>query len=183
MTQNKHGSHYIWYLVLNVLSMYLTCTLVLASALIHPNRNANHLFELVSYTFLANKLKILYKTLYKRLIEKKWVKHAPGYFLTFCFPFTYIKTSSSKPRPINLWSKLLKIAGKVAYFAPFFSCWNLTWYYNNAWFYNDILLWLKKQGNRYPFALRKTSLPQIFRGRYLHWSMKYGNYIPSIRLT
>ena len=105
LTQNKHGSHYIWYLVLNVLSMYLTCTLVLASALIHPNRNANHLFELVSYTFLANKLKILYKTLYKRLIEKKWVKHAPGYFLTFCFPFTYIKTSSSKPRPINLWSK------------------------------------------------------------------------------
>ena len=90
--------------------------------LLHPNRNPNHLFELVFYTFLANKFKILYKILHKHLIEQKSVKHAPGSFLNFWFSVTYIKISSPKPWPINLWSKMLKIVGKVTYFVPFRSC-------------------------------------------------------------
>ena len=87
--------------------------------LFHPNKNSNHLFELVFYTFLTNKFKILYKILHKHSIEQKLVKHAPGSFLNFWFSVTYIKISSPKTWPINLWSKLLKIVGKVTYFVPF----------------------------------------------------------------
>ena len=59
--RKKHGLHCISYLVLNVLSMRP----------LHPNRNGNYLFELVSYKFLANKFKIYKKILYGQLIEEK----------------------------------------------------------------------------------------------------------------
>ena len=131
--------------------------------LFHPNRNPNHLFELVFYTFLANKFKILYKILHKHLIEQKSVKHAPGSFLNFWFSVTYIKISSPKPWPINLWSKMLKIVGKVTYFVPFRS-----WLKRTLLKFNLIL-------QRYMIFLRSpTSLQicpnffQICRGRYLH---------------
>ena len=98
--KKKQDLHYILYLVLNVLRMYQTWHL----PLLYPSRNLNHLFELVFYTFLANKFKIFYKILHKHLIEQKQVKHAPGSFLTVWFSVTYIKISSSKTWPINLWS-------------------------------------------------------------------------------
>ena len=133
--------------------MYQTCH----PHFLHPNRNPNHLFEFVSYTFLANKFKVLYKILHKHLIEQKQVKHAPRSFLTFWFPVTYIKISSSKPWPINLRSKMLKIVGKVTYFAAFYS-----WLKRTLLKLNLIL-------QRCMIFLRSpTSLLHICRGRYLH---------------
>ena len=82
-------------------------------------------------------------------------------FLTFWFSVTYIKISSSKPWPINLWSKMLKIVGKVTYFVPF-----------RSWL-KRMLLKLNLTLQRCMILLRsRTSLLQICRGRYLHWSMK-----------
>ena len=125
--------------------------------LLHPHKDPNHLFELVFYTFLANKFKILYKILHKHLIEQKEVKHASGFFLNVWFSVTYIKISSSKPWPINLCLKMLKIVGKVIYFAKFCS-------------------WLKRTLLKFNLILQRcmiflrtpTSLLHICRGRYLH---------------
>ena len=125
--------------------------------LFYPNRNPNHLFELVFYTFLVDKFKILYKILHKHLIEYKYVKHVPGSFLTFWFSVTYIKISSSKPWSSNLCSKKLKIVGKLSCFTPFFS-------------------WLKRTLLKFNLILQRciiflrspTSFLHICRGRYLH---------------
>ena len=108
-----------------------------------------------------SKFKILFKILHKHLTEQKKVKHGPGSFLAFCFSVTYIKISPSKPWPINLWSKMVEIVGKVTYFAPFCS-------------------WLKRTLLKFKLILQRcmifmrspTSILHICRGRYLHWSMK-----------
>ena len=131
--------------------------------LLHPNRNPNHLFELAFYTFLANKFKILYRILHKHLIDQ----NAPGWFLTFWFSVTYIKISSWKSWPINPWSKMLKIVGKVTYFVHF-------------------RFWSKRTMLKFKLILQRCMIflrsptsyqvcPdffQIYRGRYLHWSIK-----------
>ena len=119
-------------------------------------------------TFLANKFKILYKILQKQLIEQKQVKHAPGSFLTFWFSVIYIKILSSKPWPIILWSKMLKIVGKVTRFVPFCSCLKRTLLKFNL-LLQRCMIFLHS-----PSSLQVCpNLLQICRGRYLH--LKYEN--------
>ena len=141
--KKKQGLHYISYLVFNVLSMYQTWHLRLLQRI-----------ELGFYPFLASKLKIMYKILYKHLI-----KQTCTWILTFWFSATCIKTSSSKPWPINLGSKTLKILRKVTYFVTFRS-----WIKRTLLKFNLIL-------QRCMVFLRSPTL-QICAGRYLHRSMK-----------
>ena len=76
-------------------------------------------------------------------------------------PFDRKSRLASKPSPVNLWSKMLKIVGKVTYFSPFCS-----WLKRRLLEFNLILQWFMN------FLRSPTSLLHICRGRYLHWSMK-----------